>query len=100
MIKAIHAWRTVAVECAVIKRYVSMALLDANREKFYLSISLRHFDSRFVNRDIAHELDYDHKTPCSNRYCKADPVRSRGAIAVCITIGLSITPIPGGCHGR
>jgi len=44
-----------------------MAVLDADSEKFYLSISLRHFDSRFVNRDIDHELDYDHETPCSNR---------------------------------
>lgn len=47
-----------------------------------------------------HELDYDHQIPCSNRYCRADPGRSRGAIAVCITIGLSIASIPGGCHDR
>ncbi|MDV6340549.1 hypothetical protein R2103_02005 [Nitrosomonas sp. Is24] len=69
-------------------------------KKFYLSISLRHFDGCFVNQDIDHELDYDHKTPCSNRYRIADPVRLRGAIAVCITIGLSIASIPGGCYDR
>ncbi|MDE2388046.1 MAG: hypothetical protein KGN35_03005 [Betaproteobacteria bacterium] len=40
-----------------------MALLDADIEKISLAISLR----RFVSRDVDHELDYDHETPCSNR---------------------------------
>ena len=31
-------------------------------------------------------------------YRKADPVRPRGAIAVYITIGLSISSILGGCY--